>query len=835
MKALRPLIESKLRHDSSWMEARLAVRERTEALADELFREGTLPIATAFVNARAGDLAAITMEAPAESGLYDTRPHPNPVATKAIEKVEDWLSRMKGASIGIAGPRGAGKTTLIEYFCPANPGDTPSSEITRNWVRLRVSAPVEYVPLDFICHLVAGLCEAILLMHPLRGPSPTDSAPPTGSRSKQAWLWLRRIDAAPGYPGMLSLATLMSAVLLAAITIADDEHLARAGIAVLAMGTLVAVTVFGRAAWPIIPRPRPTLSSLPRTLTMIATSTLTICLAGLLIAGFAVGQGAPDAASFLTESAVAGAATALLFVFAMVAVPPSPARRAAVCAALAALAACAALRWQPPHPALLGWGCTATAAGATLLLVIPLVPKVGVSFQTACAALVIAGLASTGLARFPGALNYPLCAACGLLAAGIVGLRPPRSRRGRFLFAGPDSVPVWPVDGERASAQESKTQEIAEQATQLHGYLEYAQTLSRGLSRTWTAGVGGNLPLSYAYGTSSAASWARQPLTVPVAVAQFRKLAEQVAQLDGGALVCIDELDKLEYDKSTTFLNDIKAIFGVPRTFFLASVSENAAAGFERRGVPFRDVFDSSFDDIVLAGYLNWPDSQELLSGLVVGIYAPFKALCYMFAGGLARDLIRAARDIVSCGDREGKVRLSVAVTQLCRDEMLGKTHGVFRELASLTEDEYAMALLAHVQSSDERFEIAADYLEWSDHVSTWIRDTTDGAVVAPGAGKALRFARELAVFGYFTATVHQFFSEELSRDRFEGANIERLARARQAMAVSPIVAERDIIEFRSSFPGWRLPRPVSGLPDLRGPKGLRGRSVAGAPPGQPQ
>ena len=231
------------------------------------------------------------MEAPAESGLYDTRPHPNPVTTKAIEKVEDWLSRMKGASIGIAGPQGAGKTTLIEYFCPANPGDTPSSEITRNWVRLRVSAPVEYVPLDFICHLVAGLCEAILLMHPLRGPSPTDSAPPTGSRSKQAWLWLRRVDATPGYPGMLSLVTLMGAVLLAAITIAGDEHLARAGVAVLAIGTLVAVTVFGRAASPIIPSPRPALSNLPRTLTMITSSTLTICLAGFLIAGFAVGQG----------------------------------------------------------------------------------------------------------------------------------------------------------------------------------------------------------------------------------------------------------------------------------------------------------------------------------------------------------------------------------------------------------------------------------------------------------------------------------------------------------------------------------------------------------------
>jgi hypothetical protein len=353
--------------------------------------------------------------------------------------------------------------------------------------------------------------------------------------------------------------------------------------------------------------------------------------------------------------------------------------------------------------------------------------------------------------------------------------------------------------------------DLALRAAELRGYIEFAQTLSTGLSQTWTAGIGGNFPLSFAAANTSGSSWTRQPWGVPVAVEQFRKLAAAAVRAHGGVIVCIDELDKLEYDKSAAFLNDIKAIFGVPGTFFLVSVSDNAAAGFERRGVPFRDVFDSSFDDIITVGYLDWPQSQEFLNRLVVGMPAPFAALCHVFVGGLARDLIRAARAVLTYGEQNGQLVLSVAAARLCLQEMLGKTHGVFRELAGLGDDRFAMSLLAHVQTSDESFGEASDYLEWSEYVTAWITDASATPDFGATGGKALRFARELAVFGYFTATVQQFFGAQLNQAEFEAADIERLARARQAMAVSPVVAERYIAEFRSKFRGWRVPYPVSG------------------------
>jgi len=460
--------------------------------------------------------------------------------------------------------------------------------------------------------------------------------------------------------------------------------------------------------------------------------------------------------------------------------------------------------------------------------------------------LVGAGLAAAGLAWYPGRVNFAFSLACGLLVLAAswsvhpwrLPPPPPRDWFGRLLgrwqaqpyrerqaelnrvrervMEAAQATSARAVPPPRPELRDAghglPSSQLARHAAELRGYIEFSQTLSTGLQQTWTAGIGGTFPVSFANAASRGSSWARQPWSVPTAVEQFRELAAEAVNVHGGVIVCIDELDKLEYDKSAAFLNDIKAIFGVPGVFFLVSVSENAAAGFERRGVPFRDVFDSSFDNIITVGYLTWEQSQELLNRLVVGMPAPFAALCHVFAGGLARDLIRAARSVLAFGEPDGRLVLSAAATRLCLDEMLGKAHGVFRELALLGDDAFAMSLLAHVQSSDETFRQPGDYLAWSEHVAAWIREASTGPDFAAAGGKALRFARELAVFGYFTATVQQFFTNDLSHSVFEAADIDRLARARQAMAVSPVVAERYVAEFRRGFGTWQVPHPVSGV-----------------------
>ena len=59
-------------------------------------------------------------------------------------------------------------------------------------------------------------------------------------------------------------------------------------------------------------------------------------------------------------------------------------------------------------------------------------------------------------------------------------------------------------------------------------------------------------------------------------------------------------MDRLGTDtQALAFLREIKAILGVPRVYYLISVAEDVGAAFVRRGLPHRDVTDSSLDDIV--------------------------------------------------------------------------------------------------------------------------------------------------------------------------------------------------------------------------------------------
>jgi len=71
-------------------------------------------------------------------------------------------------------------------------------------------------------------------------------------------------------------------------------------------------------------------------------------------------------------------------------------------------------------------------------------------------------------------------------------------------------------------------------------------------------------------------------------------------------VIGIDELDKIQSaEEAVQFVDDIKSIFGIPGCFFLISISDDALADFERRGLPFRNAFDSAFDEVIALNYLG--------------------------------------------------------------------------------------------------------------------------------------------------------------------------------------------------------------------------------------
>lgn len=78
------------------------------------------------------------------------------------------------------------------------------------------------------------------------------------------------------------------------------------------------------------------------------------------------------------------------------------------------------------------------------------------------------------------------------------------------------------------------------------------------------------------------------------------------------------------------------------------SISEDAMSMFERRGLPIRDVFDSSFDAVEYVPHLRFDHSRALLERRIVDLPVPFAALMHCMSSGLPRDLIRTARNLVA-------------------------------------------------------------------------------------------------------------------------------------------------------------------------------------------
>jgi hypothetical protein len=153
-------------------------------------------------------------------------------------------------------------------------------------------------------------------------------------------------------------------------------------------------------------------------------------------------------------------------------------------------------------------------------------------------------------------------------------------------------------------------------------------------------------PFGFEAGASTSIEMADRQMTFPEVVDAFRDFLKRIAQTRQ-VRIGIDELDKMDDETAHRFLNEIKVIFRVPGCFFLISISEDAMSQFERRGLPIRDVLDSSFDEVVWVPCLPLGGSRSLLARRIVGLPGPFIALLHCLSGGLPRDLIRTARGLV--------------------------------------------------------------------------------------------------------------------------------------------------------------------------------------------
>ena len=77
------------------------------------------------------------------------------VVTEAMTQLSVTARNVHSGSLGVSGPRGVGKSTILQFF-----GADAGSDEGRD-LRLVVSAPVDYEAREFIIHLFSRLCEAV--------------------------------------------------------------------------------------------------------------------------------------------------------------------------------------------------------------------------------------------------------------------------------------------------------------------------------------------------------------------------------------------------------------------------------------------------------------------------------------------------------------------------------------------------------------------------------------------------------------------------------------------------------------------------------------------------
>jgi Ni2+-binding GTPase involved in maturation of urease and hydrogenase len=340
--------------------------------------------------------------------------------------------------------------------------------------------------------------------------------------------------------------------------------------------------------------------------------------------------------------------------------------------------------------------------------------------------------------------------------------------------------------------------------------------------QTHTTGWSGKLtiPVKVDISRTSTTQLAQRPLTHPELVEQLRLFLKQLVAVrppEGNkpsVLISIDELDKIEPpEDANRFVNEVKGVFGVRGCQFIISVSEEALTAFERRGLALRDAFDSAFDTIVRVGYLTLCDSDQLLSQRAGDIAEPFRYLCHCLSGGLPRELMRVAQNMVDMA---------------CPDEMPSLAE-VAQHLVTTELDRKADSL----QEAAARIGAGADVADFVRAIHECIANPSPLMLLryAPAADSGDspldRLRMEARTYLRFAATILQVFNDDLQPSKVRNARMladdpgsfDSLASVLQQLAGYPMVAALTLNRFRLA---WQLdpgespaPRPLTASQQL--------------------
>ncbi|PWC05129.1 SoxR reducing system RseC family protein [Agromyces badenianii] len=120
------------------------------------------------------------------------------------------------------------------------------------------------------------------------------------------------------------------------------------------------------------------------------------------------------------------------------------------------------------------------------------------------------------------------------------------------------------------------------------------------------------------------------------------------SETPGPVLLAIDELDKLPNRAALLgTVNALKDLLHLKNVHVAVTLSDEALGSFELRETAERDAFDSTFDTIIDVDRLDAESAVAVVDSRVTGFPRQLSLLCFVWAGGLPRDLLRHARACV--------------------------------------------------------------------------------------------------------------------------------------------------------------------------------------------
>ncbi|MFE9451667.1 hypothetical protein [Streptomyces sp. NPDC006739] len=362
----------------------------------------------------------------------------------------------------------------------------------------------------------------------------------------------------------------------------------------------------------------------------------------------------------------------------------------------------------------------------------------------------------------------------------------------------------WRRADEFSTIAETHGKDAAEASALLRG-LAYQQSMSR----TWSTGI--KTPVGVEAGVSANTTMTENPMGFPEIVARLNDFLRTLA-VSRKIFIGIDELDKIDAnDQVYQFINDIKGIFGREDCFYLISVSDNAMSSFERRGLPVRDAFDSSLDTVVDLGPAALSMSRTLMRQRVIGMPEAFLCLCHVISGGLPRDLIRAARNLVSLakGKQESDRTLAALTRAMVRSDLSRKIHAleVAAQHIDLEPDTGIFLCTLHEALDRTPVPTSDSLLDEMDRITDRIYSSANDSEAVRSAHEYLnRLRLEMAAYFYFCSTLigifDNFLEEQALKRLSEGAGpgcLSRLAQVRSEFSVNPRVAWATTSAFRET------------------------------------